>query len=135
MSTAAGILTGGLLSPRLPAQGYGIGDVAITINPVVATVQVNGTVHFTCSVPANWSTTCGSLVVASDHLSAVYTAPGSPGSCTVTAVDRTSSGNRTSAHVRVVATPPPGGGAGGFVFADGVGNLVDSGRPGAYGGA
>lgn len=72
-----------------------------TITPARLTIAVNGTYTFTTNEPAVWSTTGGSLVVAADQLSAVFTAPAAPASIQITVVGITS-GSSAVAFVEVV---------------------------------
>lgn len=100
-NSIAGGWPGGVPSP---------GTVSETINPASLTIAVNGSATFTANLPANWTATHGSLVVAGNHLSAVYTAPGSPTLDTVTATNMNDPGNLASAPVNVTTSGPTSAG-------------------------
>lgn len=101
------VLQGYGTGQRVLTQGYGFAAITISLSPFGPTVAVNSTTTFTSSVPANWTLTgVGSLVVAPDGLSAVYTAPSSPGSATITIADQTNPGNTLSAPITVTTLGP-----------------------------
>jgi hypothetical protein len=84
-----------------PVQSIGIlttaffagAEQAQTISPSSLVIVVTGTQVFTTNLPAIWTATSGSIVAAADGLSATYTAPGSPGSATVTATNENDPGD------------------------------------------
>lgn len=74
----------------------GVGGTLLTISPQNEAVPVNGTAHFTSSLPSAWTTTCGSI--GSDG---TFTAPATQGSCTVTASATDGSAQTASTSVTV----------------------------------
>ena len=107
------------------------GASELTVSPTVITAVFGSDTTLTANLPSTWSAVSGTLVVAGDNLSAVYTAPGSGTSDTITV---TSIDTAQVVEVPVALFPYLTGAGGTFVIAAGVGTLVDSGRPGAYGG-
>jgi len=78
-----------------------------TISPSSLVIVTSGTQTFTTNLPAIWTVVHGSLVVAPDGLSAVYTAPGSAGADTVTVTNEDDPGNVASAPIIVSSFGPP----------------------------
>ena len=79
--------------------------VTISVAPTTASVQVLGTQQFAATVSAGlatWSTTCGTV-----DQSGLFTAPGTAGSCTVTATAQADTTKTASAVVTVTSAPPP----------------------------
>ncbi len=69
----------------------------ITISPSAPTIYALGNVRFSATgATVTWSASCGSITNAG-----LYTAPGTPASCTVTATDNNDSSNTSSASVNV----------------------------------
>lgn len=122
-----GVVTGGLDSPYVALQGYAVGSVTLTVDPIAVVLLVNGDITITASLAADWVASGGSLVVAGDDLSAVYTAPGTAGTYTITVTDSSDPGNQVTLQVVVLdafnAT---------IVNSAGAGGIVDSRVPGAY---
>ena len=65
---------------------------SLTISPSSPTLTEGSTQQFTASVPATWTATCGTIGAGTG----AYTAPLSPGSCTITATATDGSGHVTS---------------------------------------
>lgn len=74
----------------------GIGGTLLTIAPLNSSVGAGGTVHFTSTLPATWTTTCGSIAGEG-----TFTAPAAQGSCTVAANATDGSGQTASTTVTV----------------------------------
>ena len=72
----------------------GIGGSLLTIAPLSPSVAVNGTVHFTSTVPATWGSTCGSIAV-----DGTFTAPAAQEPCSVTATAADGSGQTASTAI------------------------------------
>lgn len=125
-----GLLTGGLQSPNLLLQGYGVGNVTLVVNPIAITILVDGERTLTANLASDWEASCGTLEVAGDNLSAVYTAPDTPGDCTITVTQIGDEGNQVEVGVRVISQF-----ASGIVYSGGAGTLIDSRHPGVYSGA
>jgi PQQ-like domain len=70
----------------------------LTIAPTTLALNENATQQFTSSAPATYTASCGTITSAG-----LYTAPSSPGTCTVTATPASGVGNSASATVTVVA--------------------------------
>ena len=66
-----------------PAERFSAGSTpsAFTILPSNPTVVVNQSLQFSTTVDVAWSASCGSI----GSTSGLYVAPGSTGSCTITA--------------------------------------------------
>ncbi|MFT3914245.1 MAG: hypothetical protein QM704_09040 [Anaeromyxobacteraceae bacterium] len=83
-------------------------NVEVAVTPDAATVNVNETVPFTATVTGaadttvTWSATCGSVTATG-----AFTAPGTAGSCVVTAKSNAQPTATGSAVVTVSATPVP----------------------------
>jgi len=60
------------------------GGSGVTVSPSSATTVVGGTQQFTANVSVTWSTSCGSITSGG-----LFTAPGSPTTCTITATSST----------------------------------------------
>jgi hypothetical protein len=84
--------------------------VSVSISPTSATVDVGDTEHLTATINGgsggvvNWTASCGSFSPASG-LSTTYTAPASPGPCTVTATSAEDPSKSGTITVTVVAPP------------------------------
>src|ERR1022692_1463816 len=65
---------------------------SLTISPSSPTLTEGSTQQFTASAPATWTATCGTIGAGTG----AYTAPLSPGSCTITATATDGSGHVTS---------------------------------------
>lgn len=76
----------------------GIGGTLLTISPLNPSVEVNGTVHFTSTVPVTWVSTCGSI--AGDG---TFTAPAAQAPCSVTATATDGSGQTASTPITLSA--------------------------------
>jgi hypothetical protein len=90
-------------SPQAVALS-GVGIAVLTISPQNPTVTINGTVSFTPSVAATWTTACGSI-----GSNGVYTAPATQGACMVvaTATDgsRRTAGTTVTVNTSITVTP------------------------------
>ena len=104
------IILQGYSGPLVITQGYSFAAISIWLSPFGPTVQINSVTHFITNIPANWSVTGGSLVVAGDGLSADFTAPGSPTTVTITVTDQTDAGNTLSGPIHVTTFGPVQGG-------------------------
>lgn len=79
----------------------GTGNVVsttLTIAPTNPSVVVNATLQFSASTSVTWATTCGTITK-----SGLFTAPSSPGSCTVTATGVATSPPSVSTSVSVIS--------------------------------
>lgn len=109
--TAAGTRTAtlnftdsGAGSPQFIALS-GTGAGAFTIAPLNPTVAVNGTLQFTATYAATWTTTCGTI----GSSTGLYTAPATAASCMVTGTASTGTASTTvtvSASVGQVQITP-----------------------------
>jgi hypothetical protein len=71
---------------------------SITISPIKPSLTEGAKQQFTASVPATWTASCGTI-----SSTGAYTAPLTPGSCTVTA--KATSGGQTASTVATVSSP------------------------------
>ncbi len=76
------------------------GSTAFTIQPLNPTVDVNETLQFLASAPANWTVTCGTI----DSGNGLYNAPSSPQTCTVTATETLGGTATASTQVKAIAS-------------------------------
>ncbi len=118
--TANGTNAGGGTSP----------GVALEVNPSVVLTLINGETTITASEPSTFTADEGTFVVAGDSMSAVYTAPGTAGTDTITVCTISDPGDCVEVNVRVLSSY-----ASSIVNAMGSGSLVDSRHPGAYSGS
>jgi hypothetical protein len=72
---------------------------AFTVSPTTASVSEGATQQFTASLGATWGASCGSV-----DGTGLFTAPLTPGSCTVTATS-TDGSNRTASGTATVTSP------------------------------
>jgi hypothetical protein len=72
----------------------------LTVTPSTATTQEGKTQQFTASAPATWSASCGTI-----DSTGLFTAPNTPGTCTITATATDGSGRIGTATDNVVAPP------------------------------
>src|ERR1022692_651495 len=70
---------------------------SLTISPSSPTLTEGSTQQFTASAPATWTATCGTIGAGTG----AYTAPLSPGSCTITATATDGSGHVTSTTANI----------------------------------
>jgi hypothetical protein len=75
----------------------GVGSTATAITPPSVTLAQGATQQFTANQAVTWSASCGSITSGG-----LYTAPNSPGACTVTAAS-TSGGGTANATVTVLS--------------------------------
>ena len=90
----------GTRSSSTGGSGGSNGD--LVISPSSVTLQAGADQIFSANMPVNWSASCGII-----HNDGTYTAPNTPGTCTVTATAANGSGKRASATVTITAPPPP----------------------------
>ena len=101
------IVLDGLNGAFYTTQGYGFAAITLNVSPYGPIVDPSATVVFTASVASSWSVSSGSLVVAGDNLSATWTAPGTPGTATLTVTDLSNPGNKITDPITISSTGPP----------------------------
>jgi hypothetical protein len=85
----------------------GTGSVTVAVSPVAPSVQVNGTVTFTCTVTGAADTACDWQASGGDITAqGVYTAPPTPGTYAVTATSRADRSKDDTTTVTVTAAAP-----------------------------
>jgi hypothetical protein len=82
----------------------GAGPSAFQIEPIAPVVIVNDALQFSANTDVTWSASCGSI----GSTSGVYNAPGSTGSCTVTATEVDPPNATASTSVKVTSGPTSG---------------------------
>jgi hypothetical protein len=80
------------------------GGSTVIVTPSSATTQVGRTQQFSANVPVTWSASCGTI-----NSTGLFTAPNTPGTCTITATATNGSGAKGTATDTVVNTPPSTG--------------------------
>lgn len=101
----ARVILQGMRSGLYVTQGYGSAlAVLLDSDPDAVNAPIDTDATITVNVPSNWSTNGGSLVVAPDGLSAVWTAPSTPGVYTITITDQNDLGNEIVINATALST-------------------------------
>lgn len=82
-------------------------EIPQTVVPETYGINVNASTVFTANQPAHWSATSGTIVPSADSLTATYTAPGTPGSATITATNENDPADIATALIQFVSAPSP----------------------------